>query len=161
MNKSNTRVIFFGTPSFAVTVLETLVRDGYNILAVVTEPDKEFGRKKALASSPIKIAAEKHGIPVLQPAKLKNNEAIVRELSSIGADVGVIAAYGKIIPKEIIDFLEYGILCIHPSILPNYRGPSPVQTAILNGDKKMGVTIMKVDEELDHGSTLGLRQYEL
>ncbi|MDP3953963.1 MAG: methionyl-tRNA formyltransferase [bacterium] len=165
MEKSSIKLIFFGTPDFAVSALEALIKDGYNIMAVITEPDKEVGRKKILTSSPVKIAAENRGIPVLQPVKLKNNEEFLNTLNTKylihNTDCGVVAAYGKIIPPEILNLPKHGLLNIHPSLLPKYRGPSPIQTAILNGDKETGVTIMRVGPELDSGDIVVSSKYQV
>ena len=158
ISKSNIKIVFFGTPEFAVSVLNALVRDKYNVIDVITEPDKPSGRGRILTPPPLKIAAKKFGLNVLQFPTLKTEDL---KFKIPDFDIGIVAAYGKIIPSKIIAMPKYGILAIHPSLLPKYRGPSPVQTAILNGDTKTGVTIIKIDEELDHGPTLGITNYEL
>lgn len=168
MEKSNTKIkiIFFGTSDFAVPALEDLARAGnrrggasYEIVAVITNPDEPAGRKKALAPPPIKIAAQKIGVTVLQPEKIRNNPEIIQTLNGLGPQIGVVAAYGKIIPLEIINLPKFGTLNIHPSLLPKYRGPSPIQSSILNGEKTTGVTIIKIDEEADHGPILAQGEY--
>lgn len=148
------KIIFFGTSEFAVPTLEALIKEGYEIIAVVTNPDEPVGRKQVFTPPPVKLKAQSENLKILQPESLKNNPSLVACLLPLRADVGVVAAYGKIIPKEIIDIFEYGILNIHPSLLPKYRGPTPIQSAILNGEKETGITIIKIDEEVDHGPTL-------
>ena len=132
------KIIFFGTSEFAVPALEALQKEGYEIVAVITTPDEPAGRKQELTPSPVKLAAQRLSLPILQPATLKDT-AIPK------ADLGVVAAYGKIIPQTIIDAFPLGIINIHPSLLPKYRGASPIQYALLNGEKKTGVAIMKND----------------
>lgn len=147
----STKIIFFGTSDFAVPALETLIKEGYEIVAVITNPDEPAGRKKVLTPPPVKIAAQNLGLNILQFPSLKIENL---KLKIPDADVGVVAAYGKIIPAEIINLPRLGILNIHPSLLPKYRGPTPIQTTILNGEKETGVTIIKIDEEVDHGPIL-------
>ncbi|MBI2669615.1 MAG: methionyl-tRNA formyltransferase [Candidatus Yanofskybacteria bacterium] len=158
MSKSIVKIIFFGTSDFALPALEALKNEGYDIVAVVTAPDKPVGRKQILTPPPIKVAAQKLGLPVLQPKKLKN---LNPETWTLKPDLGIVAAYGKLIPPEIFNLPEYGTLNIHPSLLPKYRGPSPIQTAILNGDTETGVTIMKVDEDMDHGDIVATGNWQL
>ncbi len=148
MIQANTKpsIIFFGTPEFAIPSLEALASDGYIINAVVTAKEKPRGRGLNTQASPIQNLAEKYGIAVLY-----NTENIP------DAELFVIAAYGKIIPKEIINKPKYGTLNVHPSLLPKYRGPSPIQTAIANGDAQTGVTIILTDEKMDHGPILAQR----
>ncbi len=161
MERPSTKIIFFGTSNFAVPALETLVKEGYEIVAVITNPDEPVGRKKVLTPPPVKVAAEKYEIKILQPEKLRNNPEFAEELKNLKPDVGVVAAYGKIIPAEIINLPRLGILNIHPSLLPKYRGPTPIQTTILNGEKETGVTIIKIDEEADHGLILESKKWEI
>ena len=134
------KVIFFGTPSFVIPVLESLV-SSFEVIGVVTAPDSIQGRKKILTPSPVKQFALEQNIPVLQPHELKTEEA----------DLYVVAPYGKIIPQSILDIPKNGALNIHPSLLPKYRGPSPIQTALLHGNEKTGVSIIKMDAKMDHG----------
>lgn len=150
MPRDDKKIIFMGTSEFAVPVLEKLLAN-YQITAVVTRPDKPAGREKELTESPIKRLAVKNNLPVFQPENLKNDIEKIRELNP---DLIIVVAYGKIIPKKIIEIPKFGIINIHPSLLPKYRGPSPIQTAILNGEKKTGVSIMLIDEEMDHGPIL-------
>ena len=155
MKNQKIKIIFWGTPEFAIPSLSALIEHGYKIAAVVTNPDEPVGRKQILTPPPVKVFSQKHKIPVFQPASLKSSN-IKKELPE--ADLYIVAAYGKIIPKEIIDFPKYGSLNIHPSLLPRWRGPSPIQYTILNGDTETGVTIIKMDELMDHGPILASRE---
>ncbi|MEX1063848.1 MAG: methionyl-tRNA formyltransferase [Candidatus Paceibacterota bacterium] len=154
MEKSNTKIVFFGTAEFAIPALEALINAGYKISAIVTKPDELAGRNKALTPPPLKDFGQKLSIPVIQPAKLRGNSELFQELRKLDSDIGIVAAYGKLIPQEILDLPKHGFINIHPSLLPKYRGPSPVQAAILNGDPETGTSIMIVDEEMDHGPVL-------
>ena len=149
MKNKHLKMIFFGTPEFSNIVLQKLIDSNYKPFLVVTQPDKPTGRKKELVSSPVKILAQKNNIPVIQPKKLKNYK-----LPTTNYQLGIVASYGKIIPTEILEIPKYGTLNIHPSLLPKYRGPSPIQATILNKDKKTGVTIMKMDKAMDHGPVI-------
>lgn len=142
------KFIFIGTPEFGAIILEGLIKNDYKPALVITETDKPVGRKQIITPPPVKILAEKYNIPVLQPEKILN---IKSEISKIDLDLIIVAAYGQIIPKEILDMPKYGCLNVHPSLLPRWRGASPVQYAILNGDEETGVTIMLMDEKMDHG----------
>jgi len=156
MDNSNTNILFFGTSEFAVPVLKMLFDAGYNIQTVITQPDKPVGRKHILTPSPVKRLALEHKIRMLQPADLSN---IKCKLSAV--DLIITASYGKIIPKNILSIPKFGAINVHASILPMYRGPSPIQTAILNGDKETGVTIMLMDEQIDHGQILTQERIKL
>jgi methionyl-tRNA formyltransferase len=148
------RVLFFGTAEFAVPCLEALVDSGkHNILAVVTQPDKPQGRGRQLAFSPIKSAAERLGLTVLQPRRVRREEFLdqARELSP---DVLVVAAFGQIIPQALLDLPPFGPINVHGSLLPSYRGAAPIQHAILNGDSETGITTMWMDATLDTGDML-------
>ena len=145
------KIIFFGTPEFGAIVLEGLIKNNYKPSLVVTAPDKPAGRKQILTPPQTKISAQKYNIPVLQPKILANFKS---EILNSKPDLIIVAAYGQIIPKEILKIPKYGCLNVHPSLLPKYRGPSPIQTAILNGDRKIGVTIILMDEKIDHGPIL-------
>lgn len=147
------KIIFMGTPDFSVGALQALVDAGHEIKAVVTQPDKEKGRGKELQCSPVKECALKNNIPVFQPVKIKNSEAI-EILRGYHADVFVVAAFGQILSKEILDMPKYGCINIHASLLPKYRGAAPIQWAILDGEKETGITIMKMDEGIDTGDIL-------
>lgn len=148
------RILFFGTSSFAVPALEILAARGYAIAGVVTKPDEPAGRKRVLTAPPVKAAAERLGLPVLQPDGL--TPAILPP-----ADLYIVAAYGKLIPREILALPRLGALNIHPSLLPRWRGPSPIQYAILHGDAETGVTVMSMDEEMDHGPILTCLKFKV
>lgn len=145
------KFVFFGTPEFAAIILEKLIQAGFVPFALICNPDKPLGRKKIITPPPTKIIAERHNIQVYQPEKLNFKEFKV----SVGElDLAIIAAYGKIIPKSILELPKRGTIGVHPSLLPKYRGPSPIQTAILEGEQQTGVTLFLVDEKVDHGSIL-------
>ena len=150
-NITANRIIFFGTSEFAIPALGALANIGYDIVVVITTPDEPAGRKQILTPPPIKVAARKLGLAITQPTKLKGNSELIAYSLKLKVNIGIVAAYGKIIPPELINLPEHGILNIHPSLLPKYRGPSPIQAAILNGERETGVTILKIDEEVDHG----------
>lgn len=150
-----TKIMFFGTTDFGIPALESLLKNNFEVVLVLTTPDAPAGRKKSLTPSAIKDFCGVQKLNVLQPEKLKGNSALVKEIQTLKPDVGIVAAYGKIIPKEIFDIPKFGTLNIHPSLLPKYRGPTPIQTAILHGDKHSGVTIIKIDEQVDHGPFVG------
>ncbi len=157
------KYIFFGTPKFAAIVLEELINSGYVPEAVICNPDEPIGRKQILTSPPVKrlIADSKLPIEIFQPATKTELLAISHELSTIKPDLAIIAAYGKIIQKTILDIPKYGTLNTHASLLPAYRGASPIQYAILNGDKETGITIMKIDEEVDHGPIISKSECQI
>ncbi len=144
------RIVFFGTSEFAVPALEALHGAGFD-LTVITMPDKPFGRKKIVTPPPVKVAAEKLGLKLIQPQSLKIENF---KLEIDKPDFCVVAAYGKIIPQWLIDLPNKGFLNIHPSLLPKYRGPTPIQAALLNGDSETAVTIMQIDKDMDHGPIL-------
>lgn len=154
MTDMKTKIILFATPEFAIPTLKALYADDkYEIILVVTQPDKPQGRKQILTPSPIKILAQEYNLNVFQPINLKKEESI-QYLKKFFPDLIIVVAYGKIISQEILDIPIHKSINIHPSLLPLYRGPSPIQTAILNGDKKTGVTIMIIDQLMDHGPIL-------
>ena len=142
-----------GTPDFAVPCLERLVKDGYDVCCVVTQPDKSQGRKQILTPSDVKVCAMKHGIEVYQPQTLRSEEAY-EYLKSFGADYFIVAAYGKILPKNILDLPKYACINVHGSLLPKYRGAAPIQRSVLAGDKVTGITTMLMGEGLDTGDML-------
>lgn len=145
-------MIFFGTPEFSIPFLKALTETpNVNILATVTQADKPVGRGNKLTSSPVKIFSEKNGILVLSPLSLKNDKEILSRLKILAPDFFVVVAYGKIIPSNMLSIPRFGAINVHPSLLPKYRGPSPMQNAIMNGDKQTGVTIMLLDEGMDTG----------
>ncbi|MCL5795059.1 MAG: methionyl-tRNA formyltransferase [Patescibacteria group bacterium] len=153
------RIIFLGTPEFSLPSLQALIDDArFEVCAVITEPDRPAGRGKILTPPPVKILANKYNIPVFQPEKLS---VISSQLSVLKPDVAVVVAYGQIIPKEILDIPKFGFVNIHPSLLPKYRGSTPIQSAILNGDAKTGVSLIKIDEKMDHGPILAQQELKL
>lgn len=147
------RVVFMGTPDFAVGALESIIQAGHDVAAVVTQPDKPKGRGKEMQMTPVKACAVSHEIPVFQPIKVKESEA-VEQLRKYGADVFVVAAFGQILSQEILTMPKYGCVNIHASLLPRYRGAAPIQWAIINGEKTTGVTIMQMDQGIDTGDML-------
>ncbi len=147
------RIVFMGTPDFAVTTLQALIEAGYEVAAAVSQPDKPFGRKAELRPTPVRAAAEAAGIPVLQPRRLRDPE-FTEKLEQLAPDVIVVAAYGKIIPGFILELPKYGCLNVHASLLPKYRGAAPIQWAVINGEVTTGVTIMRMEEGLDTGAIL-------
>lgn len=146
-------IVFMGTPAFAVPSLEGLLREGYNVVGVVTQPDRPQGRKKVLTQTPVKEAALRHGLPVLQPARMRAPEAVA-EVAALQPDLIVTAAYGQILPKGVLDLPQYGCLNVHGSLLPKYRGGAPIQRAIINGEKETGITLMYMAEGLDTGDMI-------
>lgn len=147
------KIIFAGTPAFAAKALESILASSHKVLAVLTQPDRPAGRGMQLTASPVKQVAQQHNLPVLQPSTLKDAE-IQHQLVAYQADVMVVAAYGLILPKPVLEMPRYGCLNIHASLLPRWRGAAPVQRAILAGDKETGITIMQMDEGLDTGAML-------
>lgn len=147
------KIIFMGTPDFAAGALEALIRAGHEVLLAVTQPDKPKGRSSELMPPPVKVCAEEHKIPVFQPRRVKAPEA-VEELKRCPADIYIVAAFGQILSQEILDIPRYGCLNIHASLLPKYRGASPIQHAIIDGEELTGVTIMQMDAGIDTGDML-------
>ena len=147
------KVVFMGTPDFAVGTLEEIVKAGHEVAAVVTQPDKPKGRGKTLMPTPVKEAALKYAIPVYQPLKVRAEE-FVKVLEKIAPDIIVVAAFGQIISKEILELPKYGCINVHASLLPSYRGAAPIQWAVINGDKVSGVTTMQMNEGLDTGDMI-------
>lgn len=147
-------ILFMGTPDFAKESLEAIYSAGYNILGVVTNPDKPKGRGMKETCSPVKEFALDKGIRVYQPIKVKNNQEFIDEIKSLNPDVICVVAYGKILPKEILDIPRLGCINVHGSLLPKYRGAAPIQWAVLNGDKKTGITTMYMDVGMDTGDMI-------
>ena len=147
------RVIFMGTPDFATGTLEEIVKAGHEVAGVVTQPDKPKGRGKTMMPTPVKETALKYNLPVYQPKKVREPE-FVELLRSLKPDVMVVAAFGQIITKEILEMPKYGCINVHASLLPAYRGAAPIQWAVINGDKESGVTIMQMDEGIDTGDMI-------
>ncbi len=155
------RVVFFGTPQFSADFLKALIDEtSIDVVGVVCQPDEPVGRKKIITAPATKIVAEEHRIPVFQPTKLKD-ESFITAIVSLHADVAVIVAYGRILPKILLDLIPNGFINVHPSLLPKYRGPSPMQAAIANMDSITGVTIMKINEGMDTGPILAQVPIEL
>ena len=154
------RVIFMGTPSYITPVLETLESLRYDVVGVYTQPDRPSGRGRVAEPSPVKSFALAKGLPVFQPASFRREE-VQKELASLGPDLIVVAAYGKILPREVLDIPARECVNVHPSLLPRYRGPSPVAMAILEGEAVTGTTIMLMDEGMDTGPVLAARELEV
>lgn len=148
------RVVFMGTPDFAVGTLKALLEAGHDVAAVVTQPDKPKGRGKELLMTPVKAEAVKHNIPVFQPERVRKNEEFLEELKKLAPDVIVVVAFGQILPVSILTLPKYGCVNVHASLLPMYRGAAPLQWVIINGEKVSGVTTMQMDKGLDTGDML-------
>ncbi len=146
-------IVFMGTPDFSVPVLDMLVKEGYTILGVVTQPDRPKGRKRIMTPPPVKVAAEKHGLRVLQPEKVKDPEQL-QPILDLNADLIVTAAFGQILPKQLLEAPKYGCINVHASLLPELRGGAPIHYSILQGKKETGITIMYMVEKLDAGDIL-------
>ena len=147
------KIIFMGTPDFAVGTLEALIEAGHEVVLAVTQPDKPKGRGKEMQYTPVKECALKHDIPVFQPRRVREEECI-EELRKYNADIMVVVAFGQILPKEILEMCTYGCVNVHASLLPKYRGSAPIQWAIIDGEEVTGVTTMQMDEGLDTGDML-------
>ncbi len=154
------KLVFMGTPDFAVGALEAILVAGHQVAAVVTQPDKPKGRGKEVQMTPVKRCALSHGIPVFQPMKIREPEA-VEQLRGYKAELFVVAAFGQILPEEILTMPKYGCVNIHASLLPKYRGAGPIQWAIINGEKITGVTIMQMEKGLDTGDMLFKTEVEI
>lgn len=155
---SSHKLIFMGTPEFGAIILERLAKSKFKPILVVTASDKPVGRKRTLTPPPVKIIAERYEIPVFQTEKILDLEFEIKKLKP---DLIVVGSYRQILPEEILKIPKYGCLNIHPSLLPRYRGPSPIQSAILSGDEKTGVTIIQMTEKLDAGPILIQRELEI
>jgi methionyl-tRNA formyltransferase len=155
------QLVFFGTAAFSVPALKRLLAaDGpAEVLAVVTKPDAPAGRQRTPQPSAVKVVAEQHGLKILQPERL--DEAFTQEIGSLNPDIGVVVAYGKIIPQAVIKVFPQGIINIHGSLLPRYRGPAPIEAALLNGDQMTGVTLMRIDAGMDTGPMLATAELPL
>jgi methionyl-tRNA formyltransferase len=147
------RIVFFGTPHFAVPALEALLQSRHSVVAVVTQPDRPKDRGQRVSESPVKTVGQASHIPVLQPDKLRD-ERFLQALSALAADLGVVAAYGKILTEAVLGTPRLGLINVHASLLPRYRGAAPVHRAVMNGDSETGVTIMRVVKALDAGPML-------
>ncbi|MGZ5477339.1 MAG: methionyl-tRNA formyltransferase, partial [Thermoanaerobaculia bacterium] len=153
------RIIFFGTPDFAVPTLEALARE-HEIALVVAQPDKPAGRGMKLRQPPVVAKAHELGLDVAQPPKIRDAD-FLRRVEALGPDAAIVIAYGKILPKNLLDIPRHGFLNVHASILPKYRGAAPIQRAIEAGETSTGVTIMRVDEDLDHGPMLAVETLKI
>lgn len=151
------KVVFMGTPDFAVPILEGLI-ENYNVVGVVSQPDKRVGRKQELVNTPIKEVALKYNIPVFQPLSIRKE---YQDILNLEADIIVTCAYGQIIPKDILDAPRLGCINVHGSLLPKLRGGAPIHWAIINGDKKTGISIMYMDEKMDSGDIISQRETEI
>ncbi len=158
MDKNQLKIAYMGTPQFSAEILAGLLDAGFDIVAVITEPDAEAGRKKIITAPPVKVFAQEKNIPVFQPEK---KIGVYEALQKIKPDLAVVTAYGKILTAETIAVPPLGILNFHASLLPKYRGASPVQATIINGDRETGVTIMKIDEGMDTGPILSQVSFSL
>ena len=154
------KVIFMGTPDYAVATLEALIAAGHEVAAVFAQPDKPVGRKRILTAPPVKVCAEKHGIPVFQPQTLKGEET-EKQIKAIAPEGIVVVAYGKLLPETILSIPKYGCINGHASLLPAYRGASPIQWCIVCGETKTGVTIMQMDKGMDTGDILKVKEVEI
>ncbi len=154
------KVVYMGTPDFAVGALEAIIAAGHEVTAVVTQPDKPKGRSGQLSPCPVKECALSHGLVVFQPERIRRAEA-VEILKQYPADIFVVAAFGQILSSEILHMPKYGCVNIHASLLPKYRGAAPIQWAVINGEEKSGVTIMQMDEGIDTGDILLQQEVEL
>ena len=147
------KIVYMGTPDFAVNPLRALAETGYEVTGVVTQPDKPKGRGKTMLPTPVKEEALKHGFPVYQPVKVRDPE-FVETLKELAPDMIIVAAFGQIIPKEILEMTPYGCINVHASLLPKYRGAAPIQWSIINGEEVTGVTTMQMNEGLDTGDMI-------
>lgn len=153
------KIIFCGTPDFAVSPLKSLIEDPrFEVIAVITQPDKKIGREQKISQPIVKREALKHNIPVLQPEKIKSIE---KEIEDLSPDSIVVVAFGQLIPKNILDIPAFGCINVHASLLPKYRGATPIQSALLNGEKETGITIMKMNEKLDAGGILSQKKINI
>ncbi|MGG3451381.1 methionyl-tRNA formyltransferase [Domibacillus aminovorans] len=148
-----TKIIFMGTPQFSVPVLGQLIEDGYDVLAVVTQPDRPVGRKKVMTPPPVKEAAIAHNLPVLQPEKLSRSDEL-QQMINLKPDLIVTAAYGQLLPNELLEAPKYGCINVHASLLPELRGGAPIHYSLLQGKKETGITIMYMAEKLDAGDII-------
>jgi len=148
------RLVFIGTPEFSIPTLDSLIDHGHDVVSVLTKPDRPTGRGRKMGEPPVKTYAKDLNIPVIQPDSIAKDDLAIRHLASLQAEVAVVVAYGALLPRNLLDLFPLGCLNLHPSSLPKYRGPSPVATAILEGNETTGVTIMLLDEGMDSGPIL-------
>lgn len=155
---NNKRIVFMGTPEISASVLEGIISSGYNVVAVIAQPDRPVGRKKILMPVPTKVVAQNHNIPVYQPLKIRKEYEFVNELHP---DVIITLAYGQIVPQGLLDIPPLGCLNLHGSLLPKYRGAAPIQYALMNNDKVTGMTLMKMVKEMDAGEMYAKEEVEI
>ena len=148
------KIVFMGTPDAAAEALQALIQAKHKILCVITQPDRPRGRGQKVSFSPVKELALKYALPIEQPEKVKGNQVFISFLKSLKPDIVLVVAYGRILPKEVINIPKYGCLNVHASLLPKYRGAAPIQWALLHGEKETGISIMKIDELLDTGDLI-------
>lgn len=154
------KLVFMGTPDFAVPCLEELIKAGHEIVGVFTQPDKPVGRKRVMTPPPVKVCAEKNGITVYQPDSVRTEEALSL-MKELNPDCVVVVAYGKIIPSDMLKLPKFGFVNVHGSLLPKYRGAAPIQWSIIDGEKKTGVTTMQMDDGIDTGDMLEVSETEI
>ena len=154
------RIVFFGTPDFAVPTLDAVARE-HEVALVVAQPDKPAGRGMKMQAPAVAVRARELGLPLLQPPKIRINQEFLDELARVAPDAGIVIAYGKILPAALLQIPRHGFLNVHASVLPKWRGAAPIQRAIEAGDRLTGVTIMRVDEQLDHGPMLAIATTEI
>ncbi len=154
-------IVFMGTPDFAKESLEAIYEEGHNILAVITKEDRQQGRGMKIIENPVKIYSKSKGIKVYQPTKIKNNSEIINIVEELKPDIICVVAYGKILPKQILDIPKLGCINVHGSLLPKYRGAAPIQWAVINGDKTTGITTMYMDENMDTGDIILKQEVEI
>ncbi len=156
------KILFVGTPDFAVVSLKKLIEEGsHEIVGVITAPDKPKGRGMAMTESDVKIYAKSQNIKVFEPEKIRKNPEFIEEIKALNADIACVVVYGKILPKEFLDLFPNGCINVHPSLLPKYRGAAPIQWAIMNGDKKTGVCTMYLDVGMDDGDVIQKEEVEI
>ena len=155
------KILFMGTPDFAEESLRSLVEANYDVIGVVTNPDKQKGRGMKMLASSVKEYAQNKGLKIYQPEKIRKNIEFIEEIKNLNPDVICVVAYGKILPKEILEIPKLGCINVHGSLLPKYRGAAPIQWAVLNGDKKTGVTTMYMDEGMDTGDMILKEEVEI
>ncbi|MBQ3067471.1 MAG: methionyl-tRNA formyltransferase [Oscillospiraceae bacterium] len=153
-------IVFMGTPEFAAVILASLLTSKHHILAVLTQPDKPVGRKLILTPSPVKMLAQQHKIPVFCPSTLKSEETL-NQLKTLQPDVIVVAAYGVLLPKQILELPKFGCINVHASLLPKYRGAAPIQWSLINGEPETGITIMFMEEKLDAGAIVNQKSIKI
>ena len=155
------KILFMGTPDFAMESLKALKEAGYDIIGVVTNIDKPKGRGMKTIASPVKEYASQNGMKIYQPLKVRNNEEFIKEIKTLNPDLICVVAYGKILPKELLQIPKYGCINVHGSLLPKYRGAAPIQWAVINGEKTTGITTMYMDEGMDTGDMLLKEEVEI